>query len=273
MSLDKLTAMRRSTVVIISGLFVLGTNIATMVGVRIWLHRRHEAAIIRAKSQELQRFLSKLDHELKNPITALRFGLANLTAITTDPNQLTVVHNLEAQTLRIAHLITNLRKLIEFDRVAIEYIPFALSELMDEAAQLVEATPHAYDRRIRIDIDPPDLTICGDKYLLLIAVYNVLDNAFKFTEGSVSASVWEENEEAFIEIKDSGPGIAEEDLPHVWEELFRAQRTHHVLGSGLGLAMVRAIIERHGGYAEIDSDVENGTRVRLVLPAVRDCEG
>lgn len=265
--------MRKSTAVLITGIVALISNLATLIGVRVWLHRRHEEALVRAKAQELQRFLSKLDHELKNPITALRFGLANLTAITTDPDQLKVVHNLEAQTLRIAHLITNLRKLIEFDRVAIEYIPFALHELMDEAASLAEATPDAEGRKIRIEIEPPDLTICGDKYLLLIAVYNVLDNALKFTSGGVAASVWEADAEAIIEIKDAGPGIAAEDLPHVWEELFRAQRTHHVLGSGLGLPMVRAIVERHGGWADIESDIERGTTVRLTLPAAHDCEG
>jgi len=256
------------------GLAVLVGGLAhlfTLIGVRVWMHRRHQEELTRAKARELQRFLSKLDHELKNPITALRFGLANLTAITNDPDQLQIINNLEAQTLRIAHLITNLRKLVEFDRVAMEYIPFLLSELIEEAASLVEATPKAKARRVQIDIDPPDLTICGDKYLLLIAIYNVLDNAFKFTEGRVWVHVWEEGEEAVIEIEDEGPGISQEDLPHVWEELFRSQRTHHIVGSGLGLAMVRAIVERHGGYAEIESQLKRGTRVRLYLPAIRDC--
>lgn len=256
--------------VVVFLLFV--TNAISLIGSRVWHQRQHEAGIVRAKAQELQRFLSKLDHELKNPITAIRFGLANLKAITTEHEQLLMIQNLEGQTLRIAELITNLRKISEFERLAIEHIPVALGDLMYEAAALVESTPHANGRRVTLSVEPANLMMCGDKYLLLIAIYNVLDNGFKFTEGAVTATVWEENEMAVIEIIDEGPGMTDSELPHVWEELYRSSRTQHISGSGLGLAMVRAIVERHAGSATVESTPESGTTVRLDLPAMHDCE-
>jgi two-component system OmpR family sensor kinase len=70
-----------------------------------------------------------------------------------------------------------------------------------------------------------------------------------------------------IEVADTGPGIPEADLPHIWEELYRSPGARAVPGSGLGLALVRAVVERHGGTVEAQSWLGHGTVVRILLPS------
>jgi two-component system OmpR family sensor kinase len=108
----------------------------------------------------------------------------------------------------------------------------------------------------------------GDEDLLFLAIYNLLDNAIKFTRPSDSVEVraFEDREAVVIEVADTGPGIAEEEVPRVWEELYRGEGSGGVPGSGLGLALARAVIERHGGRVGLRSRIGQGTVVTLRLP-------
>lgn len=263
--------MRRRYV--FGGATLLAGGVGLVVGivVRLLTVREYQGIVAKAKAQELQRFLSQLDHELKNPLTAIRFALANLSAMTSNAEEHSAIANIEQQTLRISQLIADLRKLNDFGQVSIENIPFQVEELLQEAIALVQAKPAARNRSVSHETTPIDLSICGDKYLLLIAVYNLLDNAVKFTTGAVRVLAWYEAESAAIEISDSGPGISQEDLDHVWEELYRSPRTQHVPGSGLGLAMVKAIVERHGGSVTLESDINSGSVATIWLPATEAC--
>jgi two-component system OmpR family sensor kinase len=98
---------------------------------------------------------------------------------------------------------------------------------------------------------------------------NVLGNAIKFTQpgDSVQVRAFEDNQWVIIEIIDSGPGIPESELPQVWDELFRGKAARGTPGSGLGLALVRAVIEWHGGQAGLRSQIGLGTRLTLRLPS------
>jgi two-component system OmpR family sensor kinase len=108
----------------------------------------------------------------------------------------------------------------------------------------------------------------GDWDLLFLAVYNLLDNAYKFTQpgDTVEVRAFEDGALVVLEIADTGPGIPEAEVPHVWEELYRGQGARGVRGSGLGLALVRAVAERHGGRVTLRSRVGQGTVVTLRLP-------
>ena len=108
----------------------------------------------------------------------------------------------------------------------------------------------------------------GDWDLLFLAIHNLLDNALKFTrsDDTVEVRAFEDGNLVAIEVADTGPGIPAEDVPRVWEELYRAETARGVPGSGLGLALVRAIVERHHGEAAIRSRVGQGTVVTLRLP-------
>src|SRR5437763_1131769 len=113
---------------------------------------------------------------------------------------------------------------------------------------------------------PPHIT--GDRDLLLLAVHNLLDNALKFSRPAdhVELRASEDGAAVVIEVADTGPGIPDEDLPHIWEELYRGQGARAVPGSGLGLALTQSILQRHGGQVTVRSRAGQGTVFTVRLP-------
>ncbi len=101
-----------------------------------------------------------------------------------------------------------------------------------------------------------------------MALVNLLNNAVKFSSpgDSVEVRAFEDSEMVIVEVADTGPGIPEAEVPFVWQELYRGRGARGVPGSGLGLALVRAIAERHGGQVTIRSRVDQGTVVTMKLP-------
>ena len=98
---------------------------------------------------------------------------------------------------------------------------------------------------------------------------NLLDNAIKYTPpgGHVAAAVSREGDEAIVRIEDTGVGIAPADLPRIWERLYRADRSRSERGLGLGLSLVKAYVEAHGGRIEATSELGHGSVFVVRLPA------
>ena len=109
----------------------------------------------------------------------------------------------------------------------------------------------------------------GDPDLLLLAIHNLLDNAIKFTApgDTIEVRAFDDGSDIVIEIADTGPGIPEIEINRVWEELYRGELTRGVPGSGLGLSLVRAIIDKHGGKVGLRSKTDQGTIFSVHLPA------
>ena len=259
--------------------------LAAVFLIAIWEHRRDNAwraeiaetqtqAAAQASEQaaeDRRRFLSRLDHELKNPLTAIRAGLANLAEAPSQDVQQETLNSVETQILRISHLVADLRKLAELETRPLERAPVDMTALLEEAVNVAKDLPETTDRRITLTVPQapwPLPHVAGDWDLLFLAVYNLLDNARKFTQAGDTLEVraFEDGATIVIEVADTGPGIPEEDLPHVWEELYRGKGAHGIPGSGLGLALVRAIVERHGGQAKVRSRAGQGTVFTLRLP-------
>jgi two-component system OmpR family sensor kinase len=217
------------------------------------------------------RFLRRLDHELKNPLTAIRAGLANLDIAQSDPAQQKALASVEAQALRLSQLTSDLRKLAELESCPLEREWVDISELLREAVALAEERPGDVLQEVNLTVPQapwPVPEVLGDWDLLFLAVFNLLDNALKFTEPGDTVEVRAVDDRGYVlvEVADTGPGIPEEELPRVWEELYRGQRARGIPGSGLGLALARAIVERHGGEIRLRSRAGQGTAVAVRLP-------
>jgi two-component system OmpR family sensor kinase len=104
--------------------------------------------------------------------------------------------------------------------------------------------------------------------MLLLAIHNLLENALKFSSpgDTVELRAFEDGQQIVIEVADTGPGIPEDEQPQVWEELYRGQSSRGIPGSGLGLSLVHAIIERHSGSVSLRSRLDQGTVFTLRLP-------
>lgn len=236
-----------------------------------WLGSR-AAADARAAAQksaaaDRRRFLERLDHELKNPLTAIRAGLANLQDQTQGP----ALASVESQVLRISRLTTDLRKLAELEHRPLERDAVNIEELIDAVVSAVRERPDYAERQVVLSVPQapwPVPAVSGDFDLLLLAILNLVDNALKFTTAGarIEIRVREDSGAVVIEVADTGPGIPVDEQPHVWEELYRGAGARSIPGSGLGLALCRAILERHGGILTVRSQVGKGTVFTLRLP-------
>ncbi|GHE09218.1 sensor histidine kinase [Klenkia taihuensis] len=235
---------------------------------RTW--RRRLAERVAEAGQDRRLLLSRLDHELKNPLTAMRAATANLAAVA-DPAQHAAVGTIEEQVLRLSRLTTDLRKIADIESARVERRPVDLTDLIEEMVDVARDLPGAAERQISVDLPrapwplPP---VPGDADLLSLAVANLLDNALKYTPpgGRVEVRAREAAGEVLVEVADTGQGIPPDELPQVWEEMYRSPSARAVPGSGLGLPLVRAVVQRHGGSVHADSRVGSGTLVRLALP-------
>jgi two-component system OmpR family sensor kinase len=233
--------------------------------------QRNAADVLAQAAEERRRFLQRLDHELKNPLTAIRAGLANLVNGLASPTQQEAMASVETQVLRLSRLTSDLRKLAELETRSLERAPVDIAELLREAVALAQEQPEAEAQQLTLVLPQapwPVPNIPGDWDLLFLAAYNLLDNALKFTRpgDTVEVRAFEDGTSVVIEVADTGPGIPQEEVPRVWEELYRGQGARGVPGSGLGLALARAIVERHGGRVALRSRVGQGTVVTMRLP-------
>lgn len=259
-----------SFVVLVSGLMI---STLCLAGVALWQRgqrlgeRRARRKVQAEAADDRRRFLRRLDHELKNPLTAVRVGLANVAADRSPE----AMQSVEAQVQRVSRLTADLRKLAELETRPIERAPVDVGELLQQVEELARERAEAGDRRFNLLMPKapwPLPQLSGDRDLLLLVIHNLVDNAFKFTfpSDTIEVRAFEDGAAVVIEVADTGPGIPEAELPHVWEELYRGERARAVPGSGLGLALVRAIIERHGGTVTARSRVAQGTVFTLRLP-------
>lgn len=233
------------------------------------LRLRSVQQVRRAMLAEHRRFLSRLDHELKNPLTALRAGLQALALTDLQEQQRQIVDVLETEALRLSRLVADLRKLADLETQPLNLQRVSITAFVENVIQLEHDRFAAGERVLTSRVHVVQDGWVVDEDLLALAVHNLLDNAFKYSRpGDQVCLEVDAQQELILRVSDTGIGIPAEVLPHVWEELYRAQPGEAVPGSGTGLALVRAIVEHHAGEVDIKSEVGQGTTVSLRLPAL-----
>ncbi len=251
--------------------FTIGAilTLAAFPALCAWWYARHTVNQVRQETvAELtasrRRLIARLDHEIKNPIQGIRAALAD------EPSERQHA-SIDAQSRRLTSLLSDLRKIGEVEHTQLEVTQIDPSTLVHDAIETAREIPGASERTIRESLPTaprPLPPIRGDEDLLFLCLVNVLSNAVKYSEPGDAIEVRGRQLDAaiMIEVADTGRGIAEEDIPLVWEELGRASEVRGIEGSGLGLPMVKSIIERHGGTAALTSWHGEGTSVSLTLP-------
>jgi len=243
-----------------------------------WLHcLRVDAAVQtekRSQADAQNRFLRRLDHELKNPLTGLRAAVENLEESVSEDPLLTTLPDIRLQVERMVRLTGDLRKLADLDEVTLEQAEIDLGELLGGIVEAVRAQPMGAGREIRLVIPRvpwPLSTVSADEDLLGSAFFNLIDNALKYTRpvDVVEVRAAERDRLIQVEIADTGPGIPAEEVPRIFEELYRGSNARNREGSGLGLALVKRIVERHGGSIAVHSRMNGatGTMFTVLLPA------
>jgi signal transduction histidine kinase/ActR/RegA family two-component response regulator len=226
-------------------------------------------------SQSKDQFLAMLGHELRNPISAVKAAIAVLDISGADKPE---VGQRARQVVRrqIRHLTDIVNDLLDVARlnsgkVVLQRRLLDLSRLEQTVLDSFSATQRC--RHLNIDSQLAPVSVFGDETRLEQVLSNLLDNACKYTSeaGNVHISVQADGEDAMLSVRDTGSGIAPELLPRVFDLFSQGQRTLDRAqgGLGLGLTVVRRLVEMHGGAVHASSDgVDLGTTITVRLPRI-----
>ena len=218
-----------------------------------------------------QDFISNVSHEIQSPLTSIS-GYASLLK----NNELACeqrVHYIdviETEAKRLSQLSNNLLKLssLESNAQPLTLTEFRVDKQIQNAALVLE--PQWAMKQLNLSLHLDKTNIIGDENLLTQVWVNLLHNAIKFTpeHGNIEISLTKKNDEVIICIADTGIGISGEDKPHVFERFYKADKSRNraLGGNGLGLSLVRKIVELHGGTITVESTLGLGTSFVIKLP-------
>ena len=215
---------------------------------------------LREADRRKDEFLATLAHELRNPLAPIRSGLEILRTTRDDAAAARVREMLERQTNHLVRLVDDLMEVarvtrgrIELRREAID-LGAALRSAVETSRPLIEAARH--ELTINLPMEP--VTVIADPVRFAQVVANLLNNAAKYTEegGHITLSAERQGNEAIVSVRDTGIGIPSEELPRLFDLFAQADRTYHRAkgGLGIGLTLVRTLVELHGGTVSAQSE-------------------
>ncbi len=222
-------------------------------------------------------FLFDTSHELKTPLTTMRLAIDEICTYDGENLQSFAKENLPRlnnQVLRMERLVKDLLNLSSLETLtSIDPKPVPITELLSSLAAEYRFLADAHN--IEIDTRLPNrLIIQGDAEKLTRAFSNILDNALKYNVdgGQIKVAAGRSGADLTITITNTGPGVAEAEIPRVFEQFYRVEKSRSLQhgGSGLGLAIVKKIIELHGGRVEFESQQGGWSRVTVYLPWNRE---
>jgi signal transduction histidine kinase len=225
--------------------------------------------------KEQQQFIADVSHELRTPLTVMR-GTLEVALEEERPAEeyREAIGNALLETRHLARISQNILFLArgESGRVTLSFSNQDLGRFVAEVTR--ELLPAAGDHGLELSVDVPKAPVIAfvDPGRMQQVLHNLLENSMRYTSpgGTVRVRLVRTADEARIEVADSGVGIPKHDLPFVFERFFRSDRARRAYsgGSGLGLSIVRWIVEAHKGKVEIESEVDKGTTVMVKLPLV-----
>lgn len=218
-------------------------------------------------------FISSVSHEIRTPLTAIK-GWAETMNMGEGIDKSVINKGLDIIVHETERLSKIVEELLDFSSLQSGIMAVSMDKL-DILAELGEAVYIFKERAVSenktLVYNEPKMVspIMGDKNRLKQVFINIIDNALKYTSegGGISVSVTEKNSQICVSVTDNGCGIAKPHLPRITEKFYKANSTQG--GSGIGLAIVREIIEIHKGTLEIISEEGFGTTVNIFLPAIK----
>jgi two-component system OmpR family sensor kinase len=222
-----------------------------------------------------QQLIENVSHELRTPLACIQSAAeAVLDGVAADPERREIcLRTIHEETQRLSRLVEQLLTLSRglSDETSETRSAVEIGEIARSAVQ--RFLPRAAEKQIRLDVAVTDepCWVTGNSDQLMQVLLNLLDNAIKYTEcgGEVHVSVRPVNESVVVKVKDNGIGIAADELPYIFDRFYRTDksRSRATGGSGLGLALVREIVEAHGGTVQAESAPEVGTEITFCLPS------
>lgn len=221
---------------------------------------------------EQNRFITDASHELRTPITSLKTEIeVNLRDKTLDRQTKKILESNLEEVNSLQSLSDNLIKLTRYQKIRsdVHFTNISIGEVVDEACKRVVNL--ARHKSIAINNKVKDYTVKGDRPSLVELFIIFLDNAIKYNPENTQVTLTAEEIDHFllVSIKDQGIGIERQHLPHLFDRFYRVDRSRtkvDVEGYGLGLAIAKEIMEKHGGAVKVRSEPGKGTTFELSFP-------
>jgi signal transduction histidine kinase len=230
-------------------------------------------AIENARLFQQSDLLSEVVHELRTPLTSIR-GYSKMLLVAEDMDQetkLEFTETIHREAVRLGQMINDFLDLarLESGRTYMVQEPVNMSEVISETLAILQ--PQAVERQISIPLQVPETlpTLIGDADRLKQVMVNLVSNAVKYNRegGRVDIEVKVGEDELNVAVRDTGRGIAEEDLLHIFERFYRVDNAEQqTKGTGLGLSITKHIVEAHGGTINVQSVKGQGSTFAFTLP-------
>jgi two-component system sensor histidine kinase MprB len=203
-------------------------------------------------------------HELRTPLTSLRTNLEVVRRVDelSEHDRSVLVDDVLVQLQELTDLVGDLAELARGDQLPAQQLPLRLDQLVSDAVSL--AVTHGRTTSVTFSLEAEPCWVEAHRDRLIRAVGNLLDNALKWSPPGSTVTV--HCREGVVVVQDQGPGIAPEDLPHIFDRFYRSPAARGLPGSGLGLAIVAQVVKTEGGSVQAEVVPGGGTRMTLTLP-------
>ena len=225
---------------------------------------------VEEERQELQTLVSDISHQVKTPVSNLKMVTDTLlTRPVTEAERIDFIKGVRSQTDKLDFLFQALVKTsrLETGVIRLEKKP---GRIYDTVAQAMSGIVYAAEKKqIGVSVDcPENLTVAHDSKWTAEALFNLLDNAVKYTPAGGKITVTVEEWEMYAEIKvaDTGKGISESNQAAIFRRFYREEEVHEQPGVGIGLYLAREIIAQQGGYIKVVSELGSGSAFSIMLP-------
>jgi two-component system, OmpR family, phosphate regulon sensor histidine kinase PhoR len=232
----------------------------------------HDLTRIRQVEASHKEFVINVSHELRNPLASVKAMVETLEDGVIEENQVAkdFLERIHRDIDRMTHLVNDLLELsrLESGQLALRLSPLDLRILIEEVSARFSATAEARGVTLETDLPPGLPQVRGDREKLQQVLINLVENALKFTPvaGSITLSAQANNGMIEVRVRDTGAGIAQEHLPHIFERFYKVDRARRDGGTGLGLAIVKQIVEAHRGEAWVESQEGAGSTFAFTMP-------
>ena len=258
-------------VLLVGGVLVVivAFGFGTLYARRALVPIRESLAAQRGALRRQREFAADASHELRTPLTVIRSSVEHLTRHRDRPVSASseALEDIDAEVTHLTALVDDLLLLARSDSgaVALERLPLDLGDVAADAASALGRAAEA--RGVHVVVDPEPAMVSGDPARLRQLVMILVDNAVRHSprDGTVMVSVRASGTAASVEVADQGPGLRDEDIPHVFDRFWRAPGAPSG-GTGLGLAIAKWIVDQHGGRIGVANLAAGGAAFRVELP-------
>ncbi|MBC6938175.1 MAG: PAS domain S-box protein [Chloroflexi bacterium] len=231
--------------------------------------REFDLALERERVQLLRHFIEKTSHEFRTPLSVIN-AAAFLMQRTDDPeNRAGKVRQIEEQVQLITRLVNSLLLMARLESSStLARLPVSMNVIFESLCHAITAR-YSGGPAIQCEEHPDLPPVMGDPDYLMEALRQILDNACRFSppDSTIMVAAGADDSHIWITVRDSGPGIPEDHLPHIFDLFWRGDEVHTTPGFGLGLPIARKIIELHGGRIDVESEIGAGSTFSISLPA------